>query len=301
MGHQRRAAMVVDDALRVAGRARRVVERDGVPFVVRHGPGEVGVAGLHEGFVVERADPLALRVGGIRRVVRIVIVDHQRLHPGDRQRLAHDARELAVDDQHLRFGMIELEGDDGRVEPRVERMQDRLHHRHAEMRFQHGRRIGQHDGDGIALADARSGERRGELQRTAPEIAIGQPQVAMNHRDLVRIGLGGALKQGKRRQRLVVGGVAVEADLIDVGQGIPPGEILCRAILSRFRKTVPRFSDGSLSQDKQRNLASHASPLGAPSLCGSNLLRGKGRVGIKTTTPSRPTAASRQSAPPWHR
>jgi hypothetical protein len=30
---QMRAAMVIDDALRVAGRARRVVERDRVPFV----------------------------------------------------------------------------------------------------------------------------------------------------------------------------------------------------------------------------------------------------------------------------
>ena len=34
-GQQIRAAMVVDDALGIAGRARRVVERDGVPFVER--------------------------------------------------------------------------------------------------------------------------------------------------------------------------------------------------------------------------------------------------------------------------
>ena len=33
IAHQRRAAMVVDDALRVAGRARRVVQGDGIPFV----------------------------------------------------------------------------------------------------------------------------------------------------------------------------------------------------------------------------------------------------------------------------
>ena len=35
------AAMVIDDAFRVAGRARGVIERDGVPLVVRHLPGEL--------------------------------------------------------------------------------------------------------------------------------------------------------------------------------------------------------------------------------------------------------------------
>ncbi len=44
LGHQVGAAVVVDDALGIAGRAGGVVERDRVPFVVGHRPGEVGIA-----------------------------------------------------------------------------------------------------------------------------------------------------------------------------------------------------------------------------------------------------------------
>ena len=44
VAHQRRAAMMIDDALGIAGRAARIVERDGVPFVGRHLPGKVGIA-----------------------------------------------------------------------------------------------------------------------------------------------------------------------------------------------------------------------------------------------------------------
>ena len=42
--HQVGAAMMIDDALGVAGGARGVVERDRVPFVVRHQPGEFRIA-----------------------------------------------------------------------------------------------------------------------------------------------------------------------------------------------------------------------------------------------------------------
>ena len=34
-----------------------------------------------------------------------------------------DRRELAIGDQHLGLGMVEHEGDDRRVEPRVDRVQ----------------------------------------------------------------------------------------------------------------------------------------------------------------------------------
>ena len=118
---------------------------------------------MDKSFVVERADPLALEVGRVRRIVGIVIVDHQRPHLGDRQRLAHDAREFAVDNHDFRLGMIELESDDA-VEAGVERMQDCLHHRHAEMDLEHRRRVGEHDGDGVTFTDALARQRGGELQ-----------------------------------------------------------------------------------------------------------------------------------------
>lgn len=38
IGHERRAPVVIDGALGIARRARGVVERDGVPFVLRRKP-----------------------------------------------------------------------------------------------------------------------------------------------------------------------------------------------------------------------------------------------------------------------
>ncbi len=104
---QIRAAMVIDHALRIAGGARGVVERDRVPFVVRHLPGEVGIALRDEVLVFDVAEPLA--GAGI---FRIVVVDHQRLHLGERQRLLHHLGEFAVDDDDLGLGVVEREGDD---------------------------------------------------------------------------------------------------------------------------------------------------------------------------------------------
>ena len=65
IGHQRGAAVVVDDALGIAGGARGVVERDRVPFVVGHRPGEIGIAAGEELLVVDRAERLAFRIGRI--------------------------------------------------------------------------------------------------------------------------------------------------------------------------------------------------------------------------------------------
>ena len=38
------AAMMIDDALGIAGGAGGIIERDRVPFVGRHQPGEIGIA-----------------------------------------------------------------------------------------------------------------------------------------------------------------------------------------------------------------------------------------------------------------
>ena len=72
------AAVVIDHALGIAGGAGGVVERDRVPLVARHLPGEVGIAVLDEILVFDRADALA-RAG----IFRVVEVDHERLHLGE--------------------------------------------------------------------------------------------------------------------------------------------------------------------------------------------------------------------------
>ncbi|MOA22937.1 hypothetical protein D3C78_1435350 [compost metagenome] len=50
--------------------------------------------------------------------------------------------------------MVEHEGDGLGVEPGVERIEHRAGHGHAEMRFDHGRRIGQQHGHAVVLANA---------------------------------------------------------------------------------------------------------------------------------------------------
>ncbi len=67
-------AVVIDHAFRIAGGARGVIERDGVPLVVGHLPDVIGIAARHESFVVDFADALAGAA-----VLGIVVVDHQRL------------------------------------------------------------------------------------------------------------------------------------------------------------------------------------------------------------------------------
>ena len=53
------AAMMIDDALRVASRARGVVERDRVPFVVRQFPGELRIAARDKILVFRFGKPRA--------------------------------------------------------------------------------------------------------------------------------------------------------------------------------------------------------------------------------------------------
>ena len=92
-GEQIGAAMVVDDALRIAGRARGVVERDRVPFVAGRRPLVSFVPLGDQGLVVEIPQPLAGAV-----IFRVVVVDHQRADLGALERFADHTREFAVDD-----------------------------------------------------------------------------------------------------------------------------------------------------------------------------------------------------------
>ena len=81
---------------------------------------------------------------------RVIIADQQRVYRRQRQRLLHQGQEFPVDDHDFRHGMVKLEGDDRRIQPCIDRMQDRAAHRHAVMAFQHGWRVGQQNRHGIA-------------------------------------------------------------------------------------------------------------------------------------------------------
>ncbi len=117
VAHERRAAVAVDHALGIAGGAAGIVERERVPLVGGHAPAEARIALGEEGLVVG----VRQRLAGLREL-GVVAVDDERPHLGLRQRVAHHGRELAVADDDLGVGVVELEGDEGRVEPRVERV-----------------------------------------------------------------------------------------------------------------------------------------------------------------------------------
>ncbi len=199
---QMRAAVMVDHAFRIAGRARGVVERDRVPLVRRHGPGEVGIATGEEILVGDRAER-----GG--RAERILDVDDVgplgRRHPIERR--LHHGRELAVGDQHLGAAVAEDEGDGRGVEPDVERVQHRAQHRHAEMRLEQRRHVRRQHGDGITAPDATSGEGGG--QAAAARIGLGPapPGLAMNDGGARGPDRSGAGDEAQRRERRMVGGV----------------------------------------------------------------------------------------------
>ena len=99
------AAVMQHDAFRIAGRARGVVERDGVPFVFGIGPGEIGIARGKEALVIDLAERLA------RRAERVADINHQQLPAELLQRRADNAREFAVGDQRFRLAVFENEGD----------------------------------------------------------------------------------------------------------------------------------------------------------------------------------------------
>ncbi|GCC47293.1 hypothetical protein chiPu_0031783, partial [Chiloscyllium punctatum] len=67
------AAVMGHHALRIAGRARRIAQRDRIPFVGRRPLGECGIACRDRRLILDRADPLAAAECGI------IDVDDERL------------------------------------------------------------------------------------------------------------------------------------------------------------------------------------------------------------------------------
>ena len=203
------AAMVVDDALGIASRARGVVERDRVPFVAWRRALVSLVALGDQRLVVEPANPLARAV-----ILRVVVVDEERAGAGVLQRRGDDRRKFAIDNDCLGLAVIEHEGDRGRVEAGVERVEHGAAHRNAIVTLEHRRRVGEHDRDCVAAAEAAPGERGGELLRSRVERAVAAAKGAMGDRRPIRKHRRRPLEQGERRQRLKIGRVAVEIAVV---------------------------------------------------------------------------------------
>ncbi len=151
-GVQEGAAVVIDDALGIAGRARGVAERDRVPFVRGRRPVERGIARRQQRLVVH--DPEALA-----RCRRIDDVDDDDIATGMGQRLPDHRCQLGIRQQHLGLAMLQDEADRGPVEPGVEGVEHGTQHRDAVVRLEHGRRVRAHHRHRVAAADPEPGQR----------------------------------------------------------------------------------------------------------------------------------------------
>ena len=103
---EKRAAMVIDHALRVAGRARCVVERDRAAFVGWRRPGEPRIALGDEVLVLERSEPLAGP-----RIQVVDDVDDERALPQLRQCRTDLRGKFPIGDEHLGLTMLQDIGD----------------------------------------------------------------------------------------------------------------------------------------------------------------------------------------------
>ena len=190
--------MVVDHALRVARRARRVVERGSPPLVRRRLPRVRGVAAREQRLVVEVAQEFAART---RHVGDVDDADAARR---PREGRLDDRRELRARQQHARLAVVQHERQRLGVEARVERVEHAARHRDAEVRLDHLGRVREHRRDGVPGADSGLRKRRREPPGPFVHLRPGEAAVAVDDRDPLRPDAGGPREEGHRRQRRVV-------------------------------------------------------------------------------------------------
>ncbi|MNZ12994.1 hypothetical protein D3C78_298780 [compost metagenome] len=216
------AAVVIDHALGVAGGAGGVVQRDRLPFVFGPVPGELGVTFGEKGFIVQVADRLAFAV------LRVIDIDHQRRVFHQRQGRFNDLVELAVADQYLGFAVLEHERDGLGIQAHVEGVEHGADHRHAEVRFEHGRNVRQHHRHRIALTDTAPGQGAGQATGTFVGLLPVAPDRAVDHRRVLAVDGGGTLDETQGAQ----------GNMIDRGGRQALGENRHEVVLCRRQSPV---------------------------------------------------------------
>ena len=227
VAHERGAAVMVDDALRIARGAGCVVERDGVPFVGWHPPDELGVAGGEHRLVVVGRKLLA----GLRKL-GVVVVDDGGFGLRQHQGRLRQRGELAVGDQQLGISVVELEGDDRSVEPGVDGVQHGADHGHAVVRLEHRRRVGEQHRHRVARTDAARYQPRRQPAATLVELRVREALVAVDDGGVIGEDQRRALQELEGRQRLVVGRVFVEVLVVGISGHVRPAleERVCSEI-----------------------------------------------------------------------
>jgi len=156
--HQIGAAVMIDDPLWPAGGARGVVQRQRLPFIGRHLPVEIRVAGGKK--------TLIILIGKRRQIAhrRVADVNHTDTGPhlGRKrvQRRPHRRGKGGIGDQHPAIAMFEDIGDGLGFNTGVDRIQNTARHRHTGMRLEHLRRVCRDHRYRVAKPIARLCERR---------------------------------------------------------------------------------------------------------------------------------------------
>ncbi len=118
---------------------------------------------------------------------------------------------LGIDDQRSGFPMPQHEQDRSNIEPRIQCVEHRPRHRHAEVGFNHRRNVGQQHRDGVAAPYAGplqgAGEAPGPLVSLAPRTA----NRAVDDRQTVAVDFSCACYEIDRRERNIVGLTAAQA------------------------------------------------------------------------------------------
>ena len=185
-----RAAMVIHHPLRIARCARRIIQRDRIPFVAGIGEFEIGITSVQKSRVVLLAQSLCAAVEH-----RINHIDHRRRLLDQRQRFFDGGGVFRIAKQHLRFAVIEHEGDGFRVEPRVQGVEHGADHRRSKMQVDQRRNIRQHCRYRISFTNADFSQSRGQLAATHVLFFPGIAFCAVNNRGSIRIDVRGLIQK----------------------------------------------------------------------------------------------------------
>jgi hypothetical protein len=235
--------MVIDDALRIAGGSRCVIERDRIPFVGRTTPGKVGAAAGDELLVL-----LAYRADRRGRRIR----DRRHRSPGSRA--ARLASALRDGGEYSRSVISTLASPCSSMKAIVSASRRVLsvfstapvtgtpkwHSIISGVLLSITATVSPSP---IPCVDQRRCERRAAGEGLQPGVAT----LAMNHCDTLRVDIGGAGKESQRRQWRVIGGVLVEPFSVDIRhpQLLLSGDISvigCCSAVARQPFSLPRFS-----------------------------------------------------------
>ena len=129
--------------------------------------------------------------------------------------------------------MLQDEGDGGRIQARVERVQDSARHGYGVVSFEQGRSVGGKYRHALTLPDPALHEGRGETAATILELAVSQAGLPMHHGCLVRVDRRGAEKEGDWRKRHIVRRALFQVALEDVGT------LACRHVSSSLPAYCP--------------------------------------------------------------